>query len=91
MPALLDDFFSPHPTSLPSGEDRKKKRKRRGRRGGRRKQKTPQGTTSDTIKIFNLSSHILSMEETSILKKGLNFAPSSSRNPFVLFRDLNSL
>lgn len=42
-----------------------------------------------TVKIFNLSKRTLSPAETSLLCRGLNFAPSNKPDPFVLFKDLN--
>lgn len=48
----------------------------------------PQGKES-TIKTFNLSTHLLTNDEMSLLSRGLNFAPSAQPNPFLLFKDLN--
>lgn len=42
-----------------------------------------------SIKIFNLSSHILSEAETNLLSKGLYFCPSTKINKFQLFVELN--
>lgn len=38
--------------------------------------------------MFNLSFHLLTLEEIALLNKGLNFAPTTQPNPFTLFEDL---
>lgn len=43
----------------------------------------------ETLKIFYLSKHILSPAETTLLSRGLNFAPTYKPDPYVLFKDLN--
>lgn len=79
---------------------KKKAKSRIGKRGSNKKKcppitihplqqnySVPQKKSSDTIKIFNLSSYILSEAETAILSKGLAFCPSSRINEFDLFID----
>lgn len=41
------------------------------------------------MKIFNLSSHTLTTQETILLTRGLTFAPTNLPNAFQLFKDLN--
>lgn len=53
----------------------KSKTHRRGKRG--------------VQQIFNLSTHILSSNDISLLSKGLIFSPTVQPNPFVHFKDLN--
>lgn len=68
------------------------KKKRRGKRGGKRKNiKTSSSSSTDTVKIFTLSSHALSPHEVSLLKKGLNFTPTHLPNSFTLFRHRESV
>lgn len=40
------------------------------------------------LSIINLSSHHLSKEEVSVLKKGLNFCPSQNLDKFEIYKDL---
>lgn len=44
---------------------------------------------TNTIKIFNLSSYILSEMEINLLSKGLSYCPTTRINEFQLFMDLN--
>lgn len=41
------------------------------------------------MKIYNLSSHVLTGAELALLRKGLSFSPSIGPNQFGLFKDLN--
>lgn len=68
-----------------------KKRKHDGEaaEGGRNKQRYEPPQVSQTIRIFNLSKHILSSTETSLLSRGLNIAPARKPNPYIRFKDLN--
>lgn len=73
----------PPPLADPPSNHGKKKIRRRGKRGGKQRHK-PQDQVPKTVKIFNLST-----AESSILQRGLNFAPSSLPNSFCLFKDLH--
>lgn len=85
--AALSFFFLFREGSSPQAAF-KKKIHRRGCRGGRNKSKHKCKST-ETIKIFNFSSHSLSPEEISLLGKGLTFSPTILPNSFLLFKDLN--
>lgn len=42
-----------------------------------------------TVKIYNLSHRELSPHYSSLLSRGLTFAPTTQPNPFTLFKNLN--
>lgn len=77
-PAIIQDDFletAPPPCTTKRKHVGEEKRKRKN---------------MESMKIFNISTHTLSTEETSLLSKGLTFAPTTHPNPFMLFKDLNT-
>lgn len=68
------------------------RQKRKGRDGEGNEETisdTPPQTKPTIIKIFNLSSHLLSETERELLGKGLSFCPTSKIDEFNLYVDLN--
>lgn len=55
--------------------------------GGKNRKKERKNT--ETIKIYNLSTHTLLPYEIVLLNEGLTFAPTIQPNPFTLFKDVN--
>ncbi|XP_069618466.1 uncharacterized protein [Ranitomeya imitator] len=52
----------------------------------------PQGNHNrreDTVKVINLSAHILTSAQERVLQRGLNFSPSSTLDTFTTVKDLH--
>uniref|UniRef100_A0A803JJ24 Reverse transcriptase domain-containing protein n=1 Tax=Xenopus tropicalis TaxID=8364 RepID=A0A803JJ24_XENTR len=72
--------------SEPFFRDRHRKRKYT-RRGGGGKSQGQTSQKADTV-IFNLSQHVLTPGEVSLLSRGLSFVPVNKKDPFDLEVDL---
>ncbi|XP_077155917.1 uncharacterized protein LOC143818518 [Ranitomeya variabilis] len=67
-----------------------------GFNGPRTRQFTKKGPTQgnhnqkgDSVKVINLSTHILTEAQERVLQKGLNFSPSSNLDTFTTIKDLH--
>lgn len=89
-------YLNPQP-SLPLKRKKKKREKetkspQKIRRGGRRRKKLLQPnrtTTENTVNVLNLSKRELTISETTLLAKGLNFLPIRHFNLFETVLDVN--
>ncbi|CAH2300330.1 Hypothetical predicted protein [Pelobates cultripes] len=81
-----DQMERTHAITIPQKKTKTKKRTRR--RTIKTTISQPQSNTKE-INVFNLSQRVLTQDETSLLQKGLKFAPSSSNSQFNIFIDLH--